>query len=96
MQLERQSSEHDMQLKKASQQGDMKIKAASAGLTPDQKGDVKIGIDTGMDGVTDALKEITQNFAQAMQQVVQGINAPKQIVRDANGRPIGVKPAGTQ
>lgn len=95
IQMERQSNEHAMGLKDKQQQGDLKIKAATAGLNPDQKGEVKIALDTNIDGVVDALGKITENFAQSMQQVVSSMNAPKQIVRDANGRPVGVKPAGT-
>lgn len=95
IQMERQANEHAMGLKDKQQQGDLKIKAATAGLNPDQKGEVKIALDTNIDGVVDALGKITENFAQSMQQVVSSLNAPKQIVRDANGRPVGVKPAGT-
>src|ERR1700692_4206154 len=94
MQMEMQRQNGEMELNRTRTHGDLKIKAATAGLNPDQKGDVKIALDTGIDGVVDALGQITDNFSTSLKGVGVSMNAPKQIVRDATGRPIGVKPVG--
>jgi hypothetical protein len=103
MQIAHEKANHDMQMQQESQkqagelnkqkvQGDHKIKAASVGLNPDQQGDVKIKLDSGIEDMSGAIKQITEQFTQALAGVVQAMNAPKEAVRDANGRLVGVRP----
>ena len=88
--IQQQAQNHDMQLQTHRTQGDLKIKAAAAGIEPSKQGDIAMKIDTT--DIADTLSDITKQFAASLAAVVQAINEPKQIVRDANGRPIGVKP----
>lgn len=90
MAMQQADQSHQMQLNTHKAQGDLKIKAASAGLNPSQQGDIAMKIDTT--DISETLEAITKQFAGALEQVVSAMNEPKMIVRDANGRPIGVKP----
>jgi hypothetical protein len=89
--IQAQANNHDMQLQTHKTQGDLKIKAASAGLSPDDKGDISMKIDTS--DIANSLQEVTQTFANSLREIVGAMNAPKKIIRDANGRPVGVAPA---
>lgn len=91
MQLQRQTTNHDMQLNTHRTHGDMKIKAATAGLNPSDLGEIKFGMDAN--DMTDALTKITSGFESAMKALIASINAPKAVVRDAQGRVTGVRPA---
>lgn len=89
--IQQQAQNHDMQLQTHKTQGDLKIKAAAAGIEPSKQGDIAMKIDTT--DISDTLEKITQQFAAALQGIVASMNAPKTIVRDASGRPVGVKTA---
>ena len=87
--IQAQSQNHDMQLQTYKTQGDLKIKAAAAGIEPTKQGDIAMKIDTT--DISETLEKITTQFAQALAQITQAMNAPKTIVRDASGRPVGVR-----
>lgn len=87
--LQHQDQQHQMQLSTHKTQGDLKIKAASAGLNPDQQGEVSMKMDTT--DLAKTLESLTQQFTNALQSVLQTLNEPKQVVRDANGRVTGVR-----
>lgn len=87
--LQEQTVNHDMQLNTHRTQGDLKIKAAAANLKPTEQGEVKFGVDTTE--MTDALTKITTGFEETMKALIASINAPKTVVRDAQGRVSGVK-----
>lgn len=90
MALQQQDQNHNMQLNTHKAQGDLKIKAAAAGVSPDRQGDISMKIDTT--DIVESLKTVTTEFAGALEKLVEAMNEPKQIVRDAQGRPVGVKP----
>ena len=41
--------------------------------------------------LSDALKQIKNDFAQALQGIVEAANRPKTVVRDSSGKVVGVK-----
>lgn len=86
--LQEQAQQHAMQLSSHKTVGDLKIKAASAGLAP-KEGDLSLKMDNS--DLSDALKQITNDFAQALQGIVEAANRPKTVIRDSSGKVVGVK-----
>lgn len=83
---------HKLQLASHQSEGNLKIKAASAGLNPDQQKEISMKLDTGMSDVTEVLTTITQDFTEAVKQIVTAMNEPKVVVRGPDGKITGVKP----
>lgn len=90
MALQKQAQDHSMQLQQQTTDGGLKIKAAAAGLDPEAQKEISMKVDTT--DIAETLKEITGDFTAAITKVVEAMNEPKQVVRDAKGNVIGVKP----
>lgn len=91
MKISQNKADNDVKLATKSQADGTKIKAAQAGLDPKKSEDIRMQLDTS--DFSNALKEVTGTFADALKQITESINAPKQVVRDAKGNITGVKPA---
>jgi hypothetical protein len=90
LKISQEKSKNDMQLAQKNQADGTKIKAAQAGLDPAKSEEIRMQIDTSE--IANALKEVTGQFADAMKEITASLNEPKQVVRDAKGSIIGVKP----
>lgn len=105
MRINEQKLGHDATMQKAKIQGDLKIKAASAGINQkEDTGDLSLKLDAS--DLSDSLSKIAESNAQlgdmmlklnqtntdALKMLVDTMNKPKAVVRDGQGRPIGVKP----
>jgi len=103
MALNEQKLGHDAKMQSQKIQGDLKIKAASAGITPNDAGDLSLKLDaTEISGAMQAIAEsnaqlgkmiqqISENNAKALAELERALNKPKKVMRDSSGRPIGVK-----
>jgi len=91
MQLQRVTTSHNLALAQQKQQDDTKIKAATAGLQGGDGSEISLKIETEAESIVKALEGVTESFAEALKQIVSSINAPKQVIRDANGNIVGVK-----
>lgn len=66
-------------------------------LTDEEKGrmdksdQILEAIATGLQGMAQAQAQSTQMLASAIEGLAKGLTAPKELVRDASGRPVGVK-----
>lgn len=104
MRINEQKLGHDATMQKAKIQGDLKIKAASAGInSKEDTGDLSLKLDAS--DLSDSLAKIAESNSQlgdmmlklnqtnteALKMLVETMNKPKQVVRDAAGRPVGVK-----
>jgi hypothetical protein len=91
LKISQNKAENDVKLATKSQADSTKIKAAQAGLDPKKSEDIRMQLDTS--DFANALKEVSTQFADALKSITDSMNAPKQVVRDAEGKVIGVKPA---
>lgn len=95
--LAEQKASNDMQLASKTQADSSRIKAAQAGMTPKGQEEVKLSIDNSgiqesMKAVTDAMREMTSEFASALKDITQSLGGPKAVIRDGKGNVVGVKP----
>lgn len=105
MALDEQKMHNDARLKDSQIKGDLKIKAATAAMDGKDITDLSFKLDSNdLSQSIQAIAESNATLAQAVQQANEtnvralqeledAINRPKVIVRDEQGRPIGVKPA---
>lgn len=89
LKISQSKAENEVKLATKSQADSTKIKAAQAGLDPKKSEDIRMQLDTT--DFANALKEVSSQFADALKQITESMNAPKQVVRDAKGAVVGVK-----
>ena len=107
MEIENRRVTHDAMMQKAKVDSDIKVKAISAGIKPEGDGGVSLKLDSG--DMEEALQMMAENQKAMMQLVAQmgqmqaesmaqlqaALTAPKRVVRDEQGRPVGVQTVGT-
>lgn len=103
IQMENRRVEHESKIQKTKMDGDLKIKALSAGIKPNENGDVSLKLDsTDMQDALKIMAQSQQNMmqliaqmgqmqAESMAKLEQALSAPKVVVRDEQGRPTGVR-----
>lgn len=103
--LNQQKAENDAKMSDAKMRGDLKIKAASAAMDGKDITDLSFKLDSNdlaksIEAIAesnatlaDAVRQANETQVRALQELEGAMNRPKVIVRDEQGRPIGVKPA---
>jgi hypothetical protein len=94
-QLEAQKEAQRMQMEEASKEADRMLKKYIAELDAQVKLTIA-GIKSPQQVIEDTEKEDSKesNMQQMMMQMMQAMTAPKVVVRDANGRAVGIQHAG--
>ncbi len=89
MEIERQKAENDMEIARMRASADMQIKREMMAQTNEGRTDRKPQADDGGNSTAQMIAALSQQNAA----IVASITAPKTLVRDQQGRPIGIKTA---
>lgn len=99
--LEGRRAQHEAGMKKQQLDNDFKVKAFTAGIKPDDAGKFQIDVNAGelpqlLNQVAQASQAMSQQaqqsqaqMMQALQRLTETLARPRQLVMDAQGRPVG-------
>lgn len=105
--LEGRRAEHESKMEQRKVDNEFRVKAFAEGMAEESEGKsaterkVNIGIDTSsfaqtMEQLVQAQRQQGDAMAQAVAQLARALSAPRRLVTDAQGRPVGSEPVNQQ